>query len=397
MATRLRRARDDDFEEMLRADERAFSFTTTAEEAEVIRGLLDLDRFRIVADGGRIVGIAGSFALELTVPGPVQIPTGGVTWVSVAPTHRRRGILRRLMAAIHDDIDAHDEIAAALIASEGGIYERFGYGSACRWRSTRLDRRFARFDDRYVPSLEDIRFVDPRAELDDLTKRFERYRRGRVGEVSQTAEFLDAWLLEEGKGLRAALHPDGYAVWKVTPNWADGLPAHEVDLRALVAATPEAHAALWHTLLSLDLVGPITSYSAVTVDDPLPYLLTNARAVVTTGIQDRLWVRPQQVGPFLAARTYDVEDSLVLDVDVGSAQPERWRISGSPEGATAERVRTKPDLVLDRATVGALGMGGVRATDLARGRRLTGRSAEVLARADRFFTVSPLPHLITSF
>ena len=121
-----------------------------------------------------------------------------------------------------------------------------------------------------------------------------------MGEISQSAEFMYAGLLEEGTGLRAAVHPDGYALWKSTANWTDGLPAHEVNLRSLVAATPDAHAAIWHTLLSLDLVGPISSYSAVTVDDPLPYLLTNARAVVTTGLQDRLWVRPRLIGDFLA-------------------------------------------------------------------------------------------------
>ena len=79
-------------------------------------------------------------------------------------------------------------------------------------------------------------------------------------------------------------------------------------MRSFVAGTPEAHAALWHTLLSLDLVGPIVSGGAVTIDDSLQYLLTNPRAVVTTGLKDRLQVRPHRVGDFLAARTYDVED-----------------------------------------------------------------------------------------
>ena len=114
MAVRLRRARDADFDEILQHDMRSFAFTTTAEEREFIRAMLDLDRFHVVTDGGRIVGVAGSFGQELTVPGPVQVSCGGVTWVSVAATHRRRGLLRRLMAAVHADIDERGEVVGAL-------------------------------------------------------------------------------------------------------------------------------------------------------------------------------------------------------------------------------------------------------------------------------------------
>ncbi|MFT3852789.1 MAG: GNAT family N-acetyltransferase [Ilumatobacteraceae bacterium] len=46
--------------------------------------------------------------------------------MGVAATHRRQGLLRRLMDACHDDIDARREPVAMLFASEGGIYERFG-------------------------------------------------------------------------------------------------------------------------------------------------------------------------------------------------------------------------------------------------------------------------------
>ena len=57
-----------------------------------------------------------------------------MTWVSVAVTHRRQGIMTRLLDAVHDDIDARGEPLAALTASEGGIYERLGYGIATRRR-----------------------------------------------------------------------------------------------------------------------------------------------------------------------------------------------------------------------------------------------------------------------
>ena len=56
---------------------------------------------------GELIGLcfslaAGNFGLEVTLPGPSVVPMAGVTWVSVATTHRRRGIAGRLMHALHE-------------------------------------------------------------------------------------------------------------------------------------------------------------------------------------------------------------------------------------------------------------------------------------------------------
>src|SRR5437667_12234554 len=47
-------------------------------------------------DGERFVATAAIFTRELTVPGGMQ-PVAAVTMVSVAPTHRRRGLLTEMM------------------------------------------------------------------------------------------------------------------------------------------------------------------------------------------------------------------------------------------------------------------------------------------------------------
>ncbi len=397
MAVLLRTARDEDFEEILVNDERSFGFTTNDDERELLRRLLDLDRFRVATDSGRIVGAAGSFTMELTVPGPSCIPVGGITWVSVVPTHRRRGVLRRLMESIHDDIDRRGEVAGALIASEGGIYERFGYGVAAYRRSVEIDRRHTQIRPEFTPDLSDVRFVRPADHVEHFHELFERYRRTRVGEMNRSETLVALEVHDGGSELRAAVHPDGYVMWKMTTDWSATLPAHRIEIVDLVAITDDAHVALWHLVLSIDLAGPISSYRAAAVDDPLPYLLTNPRALATRSLYDRLWLSPRRIGDFLNARTYATEDTFVVEVDVGTERPERWRIAGSPDGAEAERVRSRPDLVLDRASLGSLGLGGVRASELARGRRLTVRSEATLRRADHFFSTSPLPHVTTNF
>jgi len=184
--------------------------------------------------------------------------------------------------------------------------------------------------------------------------------------------------------------------WKVKAHWNGGHPAHELTLIDLVAITPEAHAALWHTVLSVDLVGPITSFRAVSIDDTLPYIVDDQRAVRTTNVNDMLWLHLRDIGAALAARTYGTDDRLVIGVDFGD-RTDRWRVDGSPDGGTAKKVRSRPDLSMDRAALGAIYLGGVRPSTLARAGRIEAENADVLRRADAFFLADRLPHCVTGF
>lgn len=384
---------DDDFPTMLRSDGIAFGDPWPDKLAELARATVDLDRYRIACDGDDLVGIAGSYKMELTVPGGAQVPAGGVTWVSVVPTHRRRGILTRLMAELHDDIDARDEPIAMLTASEGGIYERFGYGIASYLRVTEIDRRRTQVRTEFQPAPGSVRLTT----LDDpaLPEIFDRYRRARIGEVDRDAAGDALAKAHHGDGVSVALHADGYASWKVKSNWNSGHPAHELTLIDLVAITPEAHAALWHTVLSVDLVGPIRSFRAVALDDALPLIVDDQRAIRTTNVNDMLWLHLRDVGAALRARTYGTDDELVVEVDLGD-RTERWRIDGDPGGAKVKKVRSRPHLGMNRATLGAIYLGGVRPSALARAGRVTA-DTDVLRRADAFFMADRLPTCTTGF
>src|SRR5262245_3903242 len=121
MSIEIRAPEEADIAAMFAADARGFGTFYGDEEIDRRRPIMDLSRFRLALDGPSVVGVAGSFALDMTVPGGATVPTGGVTWVSVAATHRRQGILRRLLGAIHADIDHRGEPVAGLSASEGSI------------------------------------------------------------------------------------------------------------------------------------------------------------------------------------------------------------------------------------------------------------------------------------
>lgn len=390
----IRVATDDDFAAMVRFDGLAFGDLWSDDLHGIIRATLDLDRFRIAWDGDTMVGVAGSYGQEVTVPGGAQVRAGGITWIAVAPTHRRQGILTRMMAELHDDIDGRGEPISMLTASEGGIYERFGYGIASYLRVTEIDRRRTQVRPEHRPAPGTVRLTT----LDDpaLAPIHDRYRRTRVGEIDRTRARDELVRAQEGPGVSVALHADGFAAWKVRSNWNAGHPAHELTLIDLVAITPEAHAALWHTVLSVDLVGPVTSSRGVALDDALPYIVDDQRAVRTNEVNDMLWLHLLDVGAALRARTYGTDDELVIEVDLDD-RTERWRIVGGPDGADVRKVRSRPQLRMTRASLGAIYLGGVRPGTLARAGRLWAADPAVVRRADAFFMAERLPHCVTGF
>ena len=388
MGITIRVATDEDIDEIVLVDGRAFGQGFTTEQLADHRPTMDMQRFRLACDGSEIVGVAGSFDFDVTLPGGASVPMGGVTWVSVSATHRRRGILRQLMDAIHADIDDRGEPVAMLGASEGGIYERFGYGVASWMRAIEIDTNRTAMRPEFIPAPGSVRFVVG-AESDAHVRRlWERYRRAQPGEFSRN----DAWhrliatVRSRAEGEISAAHTlahrDGYASYRLEPRWNQGMPAHVLYLAEFVALTPDAHAALWSTLLSVDLVGTVRSDWAP-VDDPLPYLLTNPRAVRTTNLSDQYWANVRDVATCFSTRTYSTQDRMVIESD-----GRRWAIEGNPSGGVCHRVRSKPDLVVAHAQLGSLLFGSTPASRLAAGRRITGTPA-ALRRADAFFGCRP--------
>ena len=397
MTIEIRTPTDDDWEPICRADGLAFGMSYTAEEMAQRRALHDMSRFRIAVDNGQIVSTAGSCAFDVTLPGGITVPMGGVTWVSTLATHRRKGLMRQVVQAVHDDIDDRGEPLASLGASEGSIYEHLDYGIATRDRMISLDKKSASIRREYQPNPGEVRYIEGDEVVPALSEIWARFRRCRAGEVSRSPEADDLMFEVRGRpdgalGAAAYLcHRDGYAVYRIEQNWNNGHPAHVLHLAELAAITPQAHAALWHTVLSVDLVGEIRS-RALPDDDPLPYLLENQRALRTNHSNDNIWVNVRDAAICFGARTYRAHDRLVIEVD-----GKRWAIEGGPDGATCRVVRTRADLTTSHAWFSALLYGGVLPTALVAGRRMTARNAEALRRADLFFPTSVMPHCQTHY
>lgn len=396
----LRAATPADLPEIAIADGRAFGEHLSEEHVAALKGLLDMDRFLLACDGPSIVGITGSFRFSVHVPGGREVPAPGVTWVSVAATHRRRGVLRALLTEQHQQLAAEGMAVSLLTASEGAIYGRFGYGVATRRREVELERRRSVLR----PELPDdggVRFVETPQARTLQPEIYARWAANTPGAVTRDDAHWD-WLLSDrpdqrrgGSALFHLVHPDGYVSYRIV----DGASGRSARLTGMVAVTEQAHVALWRVLLATDLIDKIETWNRP-VDDALPYLLTDPRQVRTTGLGDGMWARVLDVPAALSARTYgaeldvalDVRDELLEGVDVSG----RYRLRGGPEGATCTRTDAAPDVTLGVAALGSMLFGDARATTLARA-ALLDADAALLPRLDHAFGTDRSPQHGTEF
>lgn len=405
MAVEIRRATDDDFKAICALDFRNFAIGPVDDDLwDPIRATVDLNRFVVADDNGRLVGAAGSYQFLLTVPGsptapPPELPASGVTWVSVSTTHRRQGILRRMMDALDELAKEADEPVQVLLASESGIYERFGYGVGTQTRCISIDRHRTAIHPRFQPEPVELGLANDH--IDEAIELWERYRRSRVGEVPRPEAAVRLDRLSTKTPTYIAIHPDGYATYQVQGSNSPQ-PAGTLTITEFCAVTPQAHLALWNLLLSVDLVSTITAFRAVSIDDPLPSLLTDPRSVQTTSLNDGLWAKVTDPVRCFSARGYRASDRFTIgvvetvdDLLAGHRPVDTFIVSDegceSAEGASVG----SPDLLAARPALGSLLLGN-RATEIAQTHRLTG-SPEALARADVFFGTGQAPFCAAHF
>ena len=387
----------------------AFGETLSEEERADHDRWFEYDRSIAAFDGDRMVGTGGAYSMDLTLPGLTTIPIGGLTAISVLPTHRRRGILRSMIAYHFEEVERRGELVSALGASESVIYGRFGYGMATTFADYEIDPRRGQFL-RPVASRGRLRLLEPEETAKIVPPVYDRYRRAQPGELSRPQMWWDVYARDpEWSRQGASRHydvvyesgpgrVDGWVSYRIESRWPNGLAANIVKVRMLVGLTVEAEAALWRYLLDLDLAGTIKLIDRP-ADDPIRWRLADPRRLRVTEVGDQLWVRLLDLPGALAARRYAVDDALVLEVS-DALRPRnqgRFRLEGGPDGAACEPTTAEPDLALDVADAGAAYLGGASLVSLARAERVAERTPGALLRADRMFAASPPPICTTHF
>jgi predicted acetyltransferase len=404
----IRRDEGDQFSAVMAA---AFGETFSEEELADHDRWFEYDRSIGAFDGDRLVGTGGADSMDLTLPGLTTIPIGGLTAISVLPTHRRRGILRSMINYHFEEVEGRGELVSALGASESVIYGRFGYGLATTFADYEIDPRRGQFL-RPAATGGRLRLLEPEETAKIVPPLYDRYRRGQPGELTRPQVWWEMyardpeWTRQGASRHYDVVHEsesdpgrvDGWLSYRVENRWPNGLAANIIKVRMLVGLTPEAEAALWRYVLDLDLAGTIKLLDRP-VDDPIRWRLADPRRLRVTDLGDQLWVRLLDLRGALEARRYAVQDALVLEV-TDALRPRnqgRFRLEGGPDGAACQPATAEPDLALDIADLGAAYLGGARLTSLARAERVAERTPGALLRADRMFAADPPPLCTTHF
>ncbi|MDI2126288.1 GNAT family N-acetyltransferase [Yinghuangia seranimata] len=349
--------------------------------ADYLRDVVDLSRTRGAFDGDQCVGTFRSWGGDIIVPGGAAVSASAITNVTVSATHRRRGLLTRMMRADLDASAARGEALAVLIAAEYRIYGRFGFGPATDYTVFRVDLTRTRLTEHTLSLKEDggsVAIVPPETFVELGPAIHDAFRRRTPGALSRQ----ELWFpLYSRVRLRPSGHnpdprfyavyrdasgtPTGYLAYRVEESWEDFVPKATLHMDQLIAADRAAEVALWEFATQVDYVARISAGERAS-DDLLRGMFTDPRAVTWDSPRDFVWVRPLDVPAALSARTYPVAGRLVLEVEdeLGYAAG-RFALDGGPQGAVCTRTDEPAHLVLGASALGSLYLGGGSAVRLA--------------------------------
>lgn len=399
MAWDVRPARDrEEFKAALGAISHYFGGGPDDDRSERFGRVLPLERMHAAFDGDRIVGGAGAFPFQLTVPGGV-VACGGVTVVGVLPTHRRRGVLTAMMRAQLEDIRRRGEPVAALWASEEVIYRRFGYGMASLAGEVAIPSGYTGL--RQPPDeTARTRLVTLEEAKSILPAVYDRVRSRTPGMFERSEAWWELRNLadppdrRQGGGEKTVLvlelggEPAGYALYRIFAKIEQGSSAGHVEVLEALGDGAVATRELWRVLLDMDWLATLKAF-LLPIDHPLVHQLRYPRRLQMR-VGDGLWVRLVDVGAALSARAYGAGGPVVLEVEdtflPGNAG--RWRLAGGG----AERTDQPADLALDVGELGAAYLGGFTFGELLRAGVLRELKDGGAARADALFlTGAPKP------
>jgi predicted acetyltransferase len=386
----------------LRAVGHYFGLDTQLEDAERFAQWIELDRMHVARIDGEIVGGAGAFSWQLTVPGAV-VPAAGITVVGVLPTHRRRGVLRALMKEQLDDSRRRGDLVAHLFASEGTIYGRFGYGLASRMGDAVIPKERTAFAEPFEPRGR-VRFVEYDEAIRVIPPLYDEVRLRHAGLFSRSETWWNTRRLHDdparrrGGPLNCAVleldaRPAGYALYRVHQDWRGGASSGHVNVLEAFSTSAQATREIWRWLLDFDWTSEIRAQQ-LPLDHPLFLLLAEPRRMEFR-INDGQWVRLLDVQGALEARAYTGDDCVVLDVADAFLPVNAGRFRVSAEGC--EMTDESAELRLDVTALACVYLGGFGFRDLAEASRVDEIAEGAVARADALFAVGADPWSVEIF
>ncbi|MDQ6749419.1 MAG: GNAT family N-acetyltransferase [Actinomycetota bacterium] len=365
-----------------------------------------------VRDRGRWVATLRTEARALSVPGLGEgtndLSVDAVTNVTVAGTHRRRGLMRGMLEESLRAARERGDALSILIAAEWPLYGRFGYAPAVLSADYVLRRGRPGGSSSGDPTR--VRQVE-REEFGELAPGvYATARRRRAGQVDRDAGWWnrvlgrDGYEPSEGLPHNWLVHdgddgPDGLIGWKASGHFGLIAPLGTVEVWELSSASDLAYRNLWSYLSGIDGIDEIRLWNRP-VDEPVRWLLEDARTLVMTQQVDFLWLRLLDVPAALSARRYAVPGEVVLEVtddDGHRFASGRYRLSAEGDEVHCERTDRDADLEITQRALASIYLGGFRLRELLLSGGASERTPGAIARVDLMFSSPMAPWNATWF
>ncbi len=329
------------------------------------------------------------------------VPLRMITDVTTSASHRRQGLLRRLIEDDLDDAVAKGVPIAALTASEATIYGRWGFGPATFRQGVEVDTTPG-FELRSSTDPGRVELIEPIDAWPHVKAVFDTFHARQRGSVEWPAPYRDihtgAYNFESGgadRKLRAAVHLDGAGAVDGFLIFKHG-EKYSVRIEEMIALTPEAQLGMWSFLGRMDRIRTVT-FNLFHPDDPLVWALTDMNRAKTTEVQEFLWIRILDVPRALAARPWTADGTVVLEVDDAQGHAAgRFEVATRDGVATVARTDQPADVRLTAETLGALYLGAVGIRTLHRAGRLDGTD-EAVRRFAGMADLGEQPYCLTGF
>jgi predicted acetyltransferase len=389
------------------ADER------TDDEITRVERVWDPERAWGARDRGRWVATLATEPRTLTVPGrngaTGLLMADAVSAVTVAATHRRRGLLRRMLDDSLRAARERGDAISILTAAEYPIYGRFGYAPVT------VDCTYTLYPRRPGGQVAGepgrVRHVDHDEFVALAPDIYERSRRRRAGQVDRDHPWWP-WMFGGGdwpEPPKRLLHNyivhegddglDGLLGWRTVRDAPTLPPLGAVEVLGPHAATDAAERDLWAYLTGLDLIEEVRLEHRPP-DEPVRWLLPDARTLVLTELVDHVWGKLLDVPAALAARAYSAPGQLVLELtdETTAGVAGRYRLTVADDGAGAcEPTAAAPDITLPQTVLASAYLGGFPIAQQRIAGAVTEHTPGSLTRADAIFHTALAPWNATGF
>ena len=305
------------------------------------------------------------------------LPLRMITDVTTSASHRRKGLLRRLIEDDLADAVAQGVPMAALTASEATIYGRWGFGPATFRTGVEVDTTPG-FAMRSFTDPGRVELIEPADAWPHVKAVFDTFHARQRGSVEWPAPYQDihtgAYDFNDGgpnKKIRGAVHldeagqVDGFVLFKHGEDYS-------VRVEEMVALTTDAQLGLWSFLAGMDRIKKLT-FNLFHPEDPLAWALTDLNRVKTTEVEEFLWLRLLDVPRCLVARPWADDGTVVLEVDDPQGHASgRFEVTTTGGVATVTPTERPSDVQVTAETLGSLYLSAVPVQHLRRAGRIAG-------------------------